>query len=99
MKIIALNIFKFVLWVLAIVGVLVLCKLAGFTDYGLKSSFSVGRRGKGPTVRAVRVGNTTVKVYRRKAGSYKGKHYELVHGCLSTGGQRVLKNFRRWRQP
>jgi len=41
--------------------------------------------------------NITVKIYRRKAGRYKGKHYDLFTVAYREDGQRVLKNFRQWR--
>ena len=49
------------------------------------------------TVIAVKRGNTVVKIYRRKAGYYKGKYYDLFTVAYRQNGQRVLKNFRRGR--
>ncbi len=49
-------------------------------------------------ITAIRRGNTTVKIYRRKAGRYKGKHYDLFTVAYREDGRRVLKNFRQWRR-
>jgi integrase len=49
------------------------------------------------TIIAVKRGNTVVKIYRRKAGHYKGKYYDLFTVAYRQNGQRVLKNFRRRR--
>ena len=48
-------------------------------------------------ITAIRRGNTTVKIYSRKAGRYKGKHYDLFTVAYREDGRRQLKNFRRWR--
>src|SRR4030095_12228006 len=49
------------------------------------------------TIIPVKCGNTIVKIYRRKAGQYKGKYYDLFTVAYREHGQRVLKNFRRRR--
>ena len=49
------------------------------------------------TIIPVKRGNTVVKIYRRKAGQYKGKYYDLFTVAYREHGQRVLKNFRRRR--
>ena len=43
----------------------------------------------------IKRGNTTVTIYSRKAGRYKGKRYDLFTVAYRNNGQRVLKNFRR----
>ena len=49
------------------------------------------------TIIPVKRGNTIVKIYRRKAGHYKGKYYDLFTVAYRQHGQRVLRNFRRRR--
>jgi integrase len=49
------------------------------------------------TIIAVKRGSVVVKIYCRKAGHYKGKHYDLFTVAYRQNGQRVLKNFRRRR--